>query len=646
MELRKEWITVPLSSLVASPHNVRRHTTTHIEELAALIDAQGLLQNLVVTEACTGRRKSRVPQFAVAAGERRRRAMLLLHRRGRLAADHEVRCELVSPERGLEVSLAENSGREAMHPADEFEAFQALIAEGKGIEDVAARFGVPPLVVRRRLKLASLSPRLIAMYRDDAINLDQLMALTLTDDHALQESTWFGAQLWSRTPVSLRRSLTVDDIEVRGNALARFVGVENYEAAGGVVRRDLFDDSESGFLTDPALLRSLAQKRLDALVDSVRAEGGRWVEARLDLDSAGLREFSVNPSATRRTTSEQRTELSELDIREKELRRQSAAMRTADEFQSDEAECIHLELDDIAARRKAIRDSLASWSPEALTRAGAIVTVGRDGDPEIIRGLVRDADREATKAAAEMRRADGSRAVALAESGRPAPDASPGSTDVTCAGPSDALVRRLMAHRTVALQALLAQNTQVALAALIDSLLPQSFDEHSARRREALQITVRPAKHRVLGAADDAEQSRAWGVLAARQASWCERLPKETEERLAWLIALTQAELLDLLATCVALSLDAITGRDETRRADDIAEAVGLNMADWWTATADSYLKHVPKAKIVDALKEAGCDLAERETAGLKKDALVTVAVARLADTSWLTAALRAVPTR
>lgn len=641
MELAKEWITVPLCSLVPSPHNVRRHTTNHIEELAALIDAQGLLQNLIVTEAGTGRRRSRTPQFAVAAGERCR-AMLLLHQRGRLAADHEVRCEMVSAERGLEVSLAENSGREAMHPADEFEAFQALIAEGKGIEDVAARFGVPPLVVRRRLKLASLSPRLIALYRDEAINLDQLMALTLTNDHALQESTWFEAQPWNRTPASLRRSLTVDDIEVRGNALVRFVGVEHYEAAGGAVRRDLFDDSESGFLTDPALLRSLAQQRLDALADSIHAEGWRWIEARFDLDSAGLREFSVSPSATRRTTSEQRAELSELDIREKELRRQSAAMRTADEFQSDEAECIHLELDDIAAKRKALRDTLASWSVDALASAGAIVTVGREGDPEVSRGLVRVADRKAAKAVAEGRRASRSRPGALAEPGEPVSEGHSTSSETKGAGPSDALVRRLMAHRTVALQVLLAQNTQVALAALVDSMLPSSIDEHCARGQASLQITARPSKHRLLGAADDVEQSRAWAALAARQEGWQERLPKDPRERFEWLISLPQAELLDLLALCVALSLDAVTGRDEARRADDVARAVSLNMPDWWEASADGYLRHVSKAQIVDALKEAGCDPSEREVTGLKKDALVTLAASRLAETSWLPAQLRA----
>ena len=87
---------------------------------------------------------------------------------------------------------------------------------------------------------------------------------------------------------------------------------------------------------------------------------------------------------------------------------------------------------------------------------------------------------------------------------------------------------------------------------------------------------------------------------------------------------------------------DAVTGRDEARRADDIAQAVGLNMSDWWNASADGYLKHVSKAQIVEALRKAGCDPSERELSGLKKDALVTLAANRLAGTSWLPAQLRA----
>ena len=75
-----------------------------------------------------------------------------------------------------------------MHPADQFEAFAALVAEGRPIEDIAADFSVTPLVVQRRLKLANVSPRLMADYRADAVSLDQLMALAITDDHTAQEA--------------------------------------------------------------------------------------------------------------------------------------------------------------------------------------------------------------------------------------------------------------------------------------------------------------------------------------------------------------------------------------------------------------------------------------------------------------------------
>ena len=273
MEHTKELMSIQVANLVPSRFNVRRHTAGQVEELAALIDSQGLLHNLVVTEQVVGRGKARNVKFAVAAGERRRRALLLLQQRGRLPKAHEVLCELVPTERALEVSVAENSGRESLHPADEFEAFKAMIGDGKGVEDVAARFGVSVLTVQRRLKLSAVSPKLLALYRQDGINLDQLMALALSDDHAAQEQAWFDAQPWDRAPVALRRKLTAGEVEAAGNALVRFVGIEAYEAAGGVVRRDLFDDEQSRFLSDPALLQRLVVEKLEAFAGAVREEG-------------------------------------------------------------------------------------------------------------------------------------------------------------------------------------------------------------------------------------------------------------------------------------------------------------------------------------------------------------------------------------
>lgn len=201
MEHTNESTSVRLASLVRSPYNVRRHSPGQVEDLAALINAQGLLHNLVVTELLVGRGMARKVRFAVAAGERRRRPLLLLQQRGQLPKAHKVLCEMVPAERALEVSAAENSGREALHPADGFEAFKALIDAGRG---VAVRFDMSVLTVQRWLKLSALSPKLLALYWQDGINLDQLMALALSDDHDAQERAWFEGRPWDRTPTALQ----------------------------------------------------------------------------------------------------------------------------------------------------------------------------------------------------------------------------------------------------------------------------------------------------------------------------------------------------------------------------------------------------------------------------------------------------------
>lgn len=474
MEHTKELLSVPLASLVPSRFNVRRHSVGLVEELAALIEAQGLLHNLVVTEQEVGRGKSRKLKFAVAAGERRRRAMLLLQQRGRLPKDHEVLCELVPPERALEVSLAENSGREAMHPADEFEAFKALIDEGKGVEDVAARFGVSVLTVQRRLKLSALSPKLLALYREDGINLDQLMALTLSDDHAVQERTWFEAQPWDKTPAALRRRLTVGEVEAAGSALVRFVGIECYEAAGGVVRRDLFDDEQSRFLSDPALLERLATKKLETLAGAVREEGWKWVEARLSLDSMTLRQFASCAHINRKPTVAEQEELDALERRAAELEQQAQALDDAPEWSPNEAEMIDLEEQDLAARRKVIHEALKTWTLERKAHAGVIVTIGRDGDVEVMRGLVRDEDRKAIAAAVGAKGAKEHRDPGDAgdDEGTPSMSMAPERRTPGC---SDALTKRLAAHRTMALQAMLAENTAVALALVVHVFVLRTF---------------------------------------------------------------------------------------------------------------------------------------------------------------------------
>ena len=644
MEHTKELLSVPLASLVPSRFNVRRHSVGQVEELAALIEAQGLLHNLVVTEQEVGRGKSRKLKFAVAAGERRRRALLLLQQRGRLPKEHEVLCELVPPERALEVSLAENSGREAMHPADEFEAFKGLIDEGKGVEDVEARFGVSMLTVQRRLKLSALSPKLLALYREDGINLDQLMALTLSDDHAVQERIWFDAQPWDKTPVALRRRLTVGEVEAAGSALVRFVGIEAYEAAGGVVRRDLFDEEQSRFLSDPALLERLATQKLGALAATMREGGWKWVEARLNVDSPALRQFAPCAHVNRKPTAAEQEELDALDRRNSDLEQQAQALDDAPEWSPDEAEMIDLEEQDIAARRKAIHEALKTWTPEQKARSGVIVTIGRDGDVEVMCGLVRDEDRKGTAAAVRSRgRADhcGADDTRAEDEGSPSLSTVPERRAPGC---SDALTKRLAAHRTMVLQAMLAQNTPVALAAVVHVFVVRTFGADYPREASALQVTPQLSGFALEAVADDLKASRAWQAVQQAKETWGGRLPEHQGEWLGWLIGLSQVELIDLLALCGALTVNALPGAGGAGSANSIAAALGLDMADWWEPTAEAYLNHVPKAQIIAALKEGGPELAGGGVEAMKKDALVTAAASRLAGTRWLPELLRRSP--
>jgi len=655
MEHTKELLSVPLSALVASPFNVRRYAPGQVDELAALIDSQGLLHNLLVTEHIGRRGKGKSPgngglRFAVAAGERRRRALLLLQSRGRLPTDYQVPCELVPPERALEVSVAENSGREPLHPADEFDAFKAMIDEGKGIEDVAARFGVSPLTVQRRLKLAALSPRLLALYRQDGINLDQLMALTLADDHAVQDATWFDVPQWERSAAAIRRRLTAGEVEAAGSGLARFVGIEAYEAAGGVVKRDLFDSEHSRFLADPTLLQRLALEKLEATVTAVREEGWRWVESSLDMDSLALRQFTRADYDLRRPTADERKELAELARRSGELERQSKALRDRPEGWADEAEVIDLEEQDIAARQRAIQQALRLWAPEVKAQAGAIVTVSREGDVAIIRGLVREADRRALDAARRRRGKSGSEAVGprrcdaavtTTDEGEATGSSRVAPTESKRAEFSDALSRRLAAHRTLALQAVLARNVPVALAALANALAQRVLGDEHRRAGHALQITAQASAHALAAAADDAKAAPAWLALQTARDAWTERLPKDRAAWFAWLLELPQAEVLQLMALCSALTVNALPSASAAFDADALATAVGLDMADWWQPTAEGFLNHVSKAQIVQALKEAGAGPDTDRVGGMKKDLLVSTALTRLKGRRWLPEPLR-----
>src|SRR5581483_8169375 len=245
---------IPFNKLVLSQSNVRRvKAGVSIEELAEDIARRTLLQSLSVRPVLDAE-GAETGMFEVPAGGRRYRALQHLVKQKRLAKTAPVPCVVRDPSVEIsaeEDSLAENIQRAPLHPLDQFRAFQTMREKGQSEEDIAAAFFVGVNVVKQRLRLAAVSEKLLDVYAEDGMTLEQLMAFTVTNDHARQEQVWDGlANTYNNEPYTIRHQLTEGAVRA-SDRRAQFVGVGAYEAAGGIVLRDLFKHDDGGWLQDP-----------------------------------------------------------------------------------------------------------------------------------------------------------------------------------------------------------------------------------------------------------------------------------------------------------------------------------------------------------------------------------------------------------
>ena len=621
----KSLILVPLTRLLArrSKRNVRTTPRMSIPELAASISRVGLLQNLIVITAAGGE------QYEVVAGDRRLTALKLLAKKKRIPADYEVPCLLVADASARTVSLAENVQRENMHPADQFVAFAALVKEGRPVEDIAADFGVSPLVVQRRLKLANVSPRLLADYRAEAVTLEQLMALAVTDDHAAQEAAFYGAPTWQRGPSALRERLAEREINAT-HPLVRFVGLDAYTAAGGGIRRDLFAEGDAGtYLTDTAVLETLVRDKLATLAEDVRAEGWAWVEAVPHLAYEERQAFQNAPRHRREPTTREARRIASLETR---LEKIDAELEEACDTEDEaKAEKLEQRRDQVVGELQDAEDALQGYAPEVREVAGAIVTIDRNGEAVIHRGLLREAEAKALRTLEKLRRGFGN------TEGEAANDEHEDDDAPKAASLSDRLAQRLSAHRTAALQIEVARHPHVALAALVHGMVQTVLQESHYGHDLPLGVRL-TAQDRLEGMAPDWPESPAAVALRELQQVAGEALPEDGAELFAALLAKPQDELVRLLAVCVASTVDVVTPRATAHRpGEELAQAVGLDMAAWWKPTAEGYFKHVSKAVILDAVGAFAPESVTR-LAKLKKADIASEAE-RLADgTGWMPA--------
>jgi ParB family chromosome partitioning protein len=630
--------TVPFNKLILSDtYQARSAGSTSkmsIAELAASIKESNVLQNLIVVKGARG-------LFEVCAGGRRLEALTLLVASGDIAENYPVPVLIVPADKALMASLAENCFHIPLHPAEEYTAFAKLTAQGKSVEDVAAAFGVTPLVVKRRMKLATVSPTLMVQFREDKIGLDCLMVLASVDDHDKQEQTWAGVPTWNRRPDYLRQLLTQGEIESDRDPVARYVTVKAYEKAGGTLRRDLFsDDDKKAYLLDAVLLEKLATDKLQKKAKQVVADGWKWVDVRVRYNYDEFVKYGALRKTRREPTEQEAASLTELETRVAALHDQMEVLAEAEADEGDEDnayEKIESESEALQVQIKALEDTLSIWPTDLMAQAGCVVYVGNDGAAVLKCGLVRPEDRNDMVQAVRMagEGADDESLVSL-----PSPKTRPVH--------SDKLMRRLTAHRVAAVQAELMDRPDVALAAitahLAVKLLVDGYRRHYGND-DVLTVGATNTHVSLPSEADDMKASAAWQKMDAERATWAARLPESVDAIFPWVLAQEPITVQQLLTFLIASTVTGVYGVERSKQSTDaLAVALGLDMSKWWSATGPSYFNHVSKGRILDVVTRAVDANAASLLAALKKDAVVTGAEQTMAGTGWLPSCLRTEP--
>ena len=649
---------IPFNKLVLSQSNVRRvKAGVSVEELAASIARRGLIQGLAVYPILDAEGQE-TGMFEVPAGGRRYRALELLVKGKRLAKTAPVPCvvrDRASPVLPEEVSLAENIERAPLHPLDQFRAFHDMREKGMTEEEIAAAFFVPVQVVRQRLRLVSVSPALLEVYAEEGMTLDMLMAFTVNPDHARQEQVWEAIRSsWQKEPWQIRRMLT--ETTVRASDMRTvFVGIEAYEAAGGIVMRDLFQDDDGGWLQDVALLDRLVAEKLKACADEIAAEGWKWIEAAVSLPygvARDLREISGTPLGL---TAEEQATIEALNAAHAKL---EAEYEDAGELPDE----VDQRLGEIETALARFEDRRVRYDPADIARAGVFVSIGADGSLSVARGYVRPEDEPpAVVEGSEDTDMDAPAGDPAASSVQRAvitvggQSAEPEEDEEDALKPlPERLVTELTAERTLALRDKLANNPPVAFLAVLHRFCRDVFSRYGAYGT-AMEVSVRSTGFSIQ--APGLKDTAAARAIDERHAAWEERMPRNEAGLWDWLAALEDVERAALFAHCAALSVNAlyekadrygggtITMRGVQQRlteADRLARAVDLDMVEaGWRPTVDNYLGRVTKSRILEAAREGAGERAAQLIDHLKKGDMAKEAERLLADTGWLPEPLR-----
>lgn len=542
-----------------------------LDALAASINSLGLIHALVVVPGEGG-------LAYVVDGNRRLAAVRALVADGTLQPDDLVPVTVRNADTAREAGLAANVLQAPMHEADQMLAYAELRQAGLREKDIAARFGQPVANVKRLLALGGVSPSVLDAWRTGKLRLDDVKTFTLAS-HADQDRV-VAKVLKEGNAWSIRRDLGLEsDV---GNLL-RYVGAKAYKAAGGAVVEDLFGSRDA--VSDVALLKRLADERLEAECERRRREGWAWVARDSDLPPGWQWGWARLKAGTRMPTEAEQARVAEL--------------YASTDHEGVTGEEIVASTREITAITEGCRVPLGAQDRAV---SGCVVALGRDGKVAVTEYVVRPHDAPEKKSA-----------PTAAKAAEPEEKALPMSlVEALCTTATEAVQATLGSSPTAGLVALLAgavcrNHWAAPMKVRLDGLGGQHASLHD--EAEFPDLVARLSAMSVDELLEFAAGVASRGVQTLHRDPRSRSLPPSKRPAVQALMGLPDPATLEV----------------ELRARFD----------------GEGFFKSAPKGATVGIVAEVLGEAEGRRAAGMKKSDLVALAVGSVLPTGWLPAEIR-----
>lgn len=592
-------IQIPLAKLHLSPANVRKNDSQlFIDELAANIAENGLLQNLVVAPLAKPK-----GHYCVTAGGRRLRAMNRLVELGQWAKDVNVDCRSLQGDAAQqsEVSFAENFMQLKMTVTDEIRAFKHFINEGSDVDGIARRLGLTRRHIEARLRLADLAEPIFAALDEGSITLDIAKAYASTASHERQLMVWEQmANHWQGNNADTIRRMIAHASLPSTSPIARYVGEEAYREAGGRIESDLFQAETGDKWLDSEIALRIAGEKLQAFAVEVATETGYgWVRPLV-----GTRVDHVAVEALHPVQVEAAPLSEEEQARIATIADEMAEIETKFEAGLDDdgdADALEDRFGALEAELVRIQDKPGVVSDEIKPSVGCFVILDAEGMPVIDATLYSEtAPRKQRSTTATGGNANGSGD----------PDGMGEDGEVAIKPLSQRLIGELSVQRRDILAANLAVNPAVALDLLIFAIA----DRTPTYGRDERGTTVRAPEPSCY--LDAYPASPAFEQLAeirdGLDTSWTE--PETTVARFEAFAGLDDDAKAGWLAYVVAKSLEPSIGGARLGHQgpssndlhDHLAGLMQIEAAQHWRPTAANYFDRVGKQQLLRHITDIG----------------------------------------